>query len=124
MPFSSNIYVGVTHKDDDRTISNINRIQPNNYLLDISSFSLKIKDLLTYFHSYLDNVLSWLCYRSAISLERGRTSWSKEPSKTFWALRTITLLSKITHSFYRTDLMIVYILYFHYFIKLNLHLSN
>ena len=58
IPFSSNIYVGVTHKDDDRTISNINRIQPNHFLLDINSFSIKIKELLTYLFYYLDNAPS------------------------------------------------------------------
>jgi len=59
MPFSNNVYVGVYHKDEERTICNMSGLYQPNYLLNIDMFNSKTRELLKYLSFYSVNVPSW-----------------------------------------------------------------
>jgi hypothetical protein len=59
MPFSNNLYIGVYHKDEDRTLCNISGFHPPNYILNLDRFNSKTRELLRYLPLNLVNVRSW-----------------------------------------------------------------
>jgi len=45
MPYSNSVYVGVSYKDRDRTLTKLGELNTN-YILDLSNFNPKTRELL------------------------------------------------------------------------------
>jgi len=83
MPYNNNLYIGVSSKDEDRTLCNVNGLHQPNYILNLDCFPSKTRELLRYFMWYLVNVRYCWFWRWSTWVKQGLTTALRERSSTY-----------------------------------------